>query len=100
MGGRGLQKSPEYVVKSDLKDETLYCPYEFVHDHGQMSLVTLAFISVQCTVFGVQMPFPSLHSTLTLTLNLSTFSPAYYFPPSNIEWGEGVSKEPKIFDVK
>ena len=30
--GGGLQKNPEYVIKSGLKDETLYCPNEFVHD--------------------------------------------------------------------
>ena len=32
MGGTGLQKNPEYVIKSELKDRTLYCPNEFVHD--------------------------------------------------------------------
>ena len=31
-GGRGLQKYPEFVIKSDLKYKTPYCPYEFVHD--------------------------------------------------------------------
>ena len=34
MGGRGSQKNPEYVIKSDLKDKMLYCPNEFVHDHS------------------------------------------------------------------
>ena len=29
-GGRGLQKHPENVITSDLKDKTLYCPNEFV----------------------------------------------------------------------
>ena len=32
MGGWGVQKNPEYVIKSDLKDKMLYCPNEFVHD--------------------------------------------------------------------
>ena len=32
MAGRGLQKNPEYVIKSDLKDKRPYCPNEFVHD--------------------------------------------------------------------
>ena len=33
MGGwRGLQKNAEYVIKSDLKDKTLYWPNEFAHD--------------------------------------------------------------------
>ena len=27
-----MQKNPEYVIKSDLKDKMLYCPNEFVHD--------------------------------------------------------------------
>ena len=31
-GGVGVQKNPEYVIKSDLKDKMLYCPNEFVHD--------------------------------------------------------------------
>ena len=26
MGGWGVQKNPEYVIKSDLKDKMLYCP--------------------------------------------------------------------------
>ena len=32
MGGRGLQKNPECVKKTELKHKTLYCPNEFVHD--------------------------------------------------------------------
>ena len=32
MGRWGVQKNPEYVIKSDLKDKMLYCPNEFVHD--------------------------------------------------------------------
>ena len=31
-GGWGVQKNPEYVMKSDLKDKMLYCSNEFVHD--------------------------------------------------------------------
>jgi len=31
-GERGLQKNPEYVIQSDLKDKTPYSPNEFVHD--------------------------------------------------------------------
>ena len=31
-GGDGLQKNPEYVIKSELKDKMLYYPNEFVHD--------------------------------------------------------------------
>ena len=31
-GWRGLQKNAEYVIKSDLKDKTLYWPNEFAHD--------------------------------------------------------------------
>ena len=31
-GWRGLQKNTEYVIKSDLKDKTLYWPNEFAHD--------------------------------------------------------------------
>ena len=31
-GGWGVQKNPEYVIKSDLKDKMLYCHNEFVHD--------------------------------------------------------------------
>ena len=27
-----MQKNPEYVIKSDLKDKMLYCHNEFVHD--------------------------------------------------------------------
>ena len=27
-----MQKNPEYVIKSNLKDKTLHCPNEFVHD--------------------------------------------------------------------
>ena len=30
--GVGVQKNPEYVIKSDLKDKMLYCPNEFVRD--------------------------------------------------------------------
>ena len=30
--GRGLQKNPECVRKTELKHKTLYCPNEFVHD--------------------------------------------------------------------
>ena len=32
IGGGGLQKNPEHVIKSELKDKTLYFPNEFAHD--------------------------------------------------------------------
>ena len=36
--GRGLQKNPEYVIKSELKDKTLNCLQEFVHDCNNISV--------------------------------------------------------------
>jgi len=44
-GGEGLQKKPEYVIKSDLKDKTLYCANEFVHDCSFM-YVWVNFLSI------------------------------------------------------
>lgn len=46
-GGRGLQKNPEYVIKSELKDETLYCPNEFVHDCSSKEIVCTTSILVR-----------------------------------------------------
>ena len=43
-------------------------------------------------------PLPPPHSMLGI--NWSTFTPAHYFPPSNIKWGEGVAKEPRICGKK
>ena len=36
--GGGVQKNPEYVIKSDLKDKMLYCPNEFVHDCSSVKM--------------------------------------------------------------
>ena len=46
MGWRGLQKNPEYAVKSELKDEVLNCPNlkELAHDFTQYNVVLEIFI--------------------------------------------------------
>ena len=50
---------------------------------------TLAFILVQCTFFWLQMPPPP---KFNVGNELVQFQPAHYFPPGNIELGEGGCK--------
>jgi len=49
-GRRGLQKNPEYVIKSDLKHKTLYCPNEFVYDCSSRTPFTIFQLSVMHSV--------------------------------------------------
>ena len=49
MGEGGCKRNPEYVIKSDLKDKTLYCPNEFVHDCSWRQLDIMMQI---CKVLG------------------------------------------------
>ena len=44
MGGRGLQKNPECVKKTELKHKTLYCPNEFVHDCSYICSLNLVHV--------------------------------------------------------
>ena len=45
-GGRGLQKNPESVRKSELKHKTLYCPNEFAHDCRLSYIIPELFLRI------------------------------------------------------
>ena len=63
---------------------------------------TLAFISVQCTFFGLQMPPPS--PPFNVGHKLVHFQPctllSVYFPQATLNGGVGGAKEPRICDKK